>query len=151
MSKQIAKKEPTLKDFPPKLRKLAKFMIENTDYESKKDACLTLGLNPDNIYTYIHRFDKKSPVSFDDFVSKYWKRGFNRAKPYVRNSLVQGAINGAGKHQELYWKLSGEMVEKHEHTHEAKVQFIFSAAQIPQDIIEEREKEGKIIDVTPND
>ena len=45
----------SLKHFPPKLRKLAKYMLENEEIKTVSQACRDLNLNIKSIFTMIHR------------------------------------------------------------------------------------------------
>lgn len=145
---QLVKKDINLSDFPPSLRKLANYLIENVDYGSIKEACENLNLNTDATYVTIHKC-KKRGLDVMDYVSDHWRSGFKKAKPLVRNSLVKGAINGSGKHQELFWKLSGDMVDKTETSVNIGLQFVFGGgAGIPSDVEKGYRERQKVIDIS---
>ena|SRR3972149_6789390 len=148
---EITKNNHSINDFPPKLRKLANYLIENVEYGTIKDACQKLSLNPDAIYVSIHKCRKRG-IDLISYVSGHWKEGLSKAKPLVRNSLIREAITGTAANQKLYFQLTGDLVERQEIKHELGLSFVFGNDTIPEDILQERAKEKAntpVIDVEP--
>src|SRR3989337_3182412 len=100
---ELLKRDINITDFPPKLRKLANYLIENVEYGTIKDACEKLSLNTDAIYVAIHKCRKRG-IDLMSYVSGHWKEGLNKAKPLVRNSLIREAITGTAANQKLYFQ-----------------------------------------------
>lgn len=149
--KEMAKKEVNINDFPPKLRKLANYLIENVEYGTIKDACEKLSLNTDAVYVSIHKCRKRG-IDLMSYVSDHWKEGLKKAKPMVRNALIREAVNGTAANQKLFFQLTGDLVERQEVKHDIGLSFVFMADQMPEDIRREREKEKKstpVIDLEP--
>ncbi len=48
-----------LKEFPPKLQKLARFIEENHSFKSLKEACELAGVNYNSVRVTIARYKKK--------------------------------------------------------------------------------------------
>jgi len=85
---EIAKKEINITDLPPKLRKLALYLIENIDYSSLKDACQKLDLNYNTICTRISELKRKKGINFYSYVNDKWSEGLKNNRIHVRNALV---------------------------------------------------------------
>src|SRR3990170_5205394 len=148
---ELVKKEIKLSDFPPKLRKLADYLIENVEYGTIKDACEKLSLNTDAVYVSIHKCRKRG-IDLMSYVSGHWKEGLSKAKPLVRNALIKEAITGTAANQKLFFQLTGDLVERQEIKHELGLSFVFVNDTIPEDILQERAKEKAntpVIDVEP--
>src|SRR3990170_5223718 len=149
---ELVKKEIKTTEFPPKLRRLAEYLIYNMECESIKEACDRLNLNYDSIETMMSRYRRKYGMDLIDYVNDEWKKGLHRTKIFRRNSLVKRAMDGVMKAQELSWKLDGSLVERQEIKHDIGLSFVLCSDTIPEDIKQEREKEKKktpVIDVEP--
>ena len=149
--KELIKGDINITDFPPKLRKLANYLIENVEFGTIKDACEKLSLNTDAVYVSIHKCRKRG-IDLMSYVSDHWKEGLNKAKPMVRNALIREAINGTAANQKLFFQLTGDLVEKQEIKHELGLSFVLVNDTIPEDILQERAKEKAntpVIDVEP--
>jgi len=150
--KELIKGDINITDFPPKLRKLANYLIENVEYGTIKDACEKLNLNTDAVYVSIHKCRKRR-IDLMSYVSDHWKEGLNKAKPMVRNALVREAINGTAANQKLFFQLTGDLVERQEVKHDIGLSFVFAASGIPEDIKAQRAKKKEsapVIDVEPS-
>ena len=149
---ELPKKERELSRFPPKLRRLAEYLIYNMECESIKEACDMLNLNYDSIETMMSRYRRKYGMDLIDYVNDEWKKGLHRTKIFRRNSLVKRAMDGVMKAQELSWKLDGSLVERQEIKHDIGLSFVFCTDTIPEDILQKRAKEKAntpVIDVEP--
>ena len=149
---ELPKKERELSRFPPKLRRLAEYLIYNMECESIKEACDMLNLNYDSIETMMSRYRRKYGMDLIDYVNDEWKKGLHRTKIFRRNSLVKRAMDGVMKAQELSWKLDGSLVERQEIKHDIGLSFVFCTDTIPEDILQKRVKEKAntpVIDVEP--
>src|SRR3989337_2646545 len=146
---KLAKKQVELSRFPPKLRRLAEYLIYNMECESIKEACDMLNLNYDSIETMMSRYRRKYGMDLIDYVNDEWKKGLHRTKIFRRNSLVKRAMDGVMKAQELSWKLDGSLIERQEVRHELGLSFVLVAEGIPSDIqkLREEEEKSKAIDV----
>ena len=149
---ELVKKEIKISDFPPQLRKLANYLIENVEYGTIKDACEKLNLNTDAVYVSIHKCRKRG-IDLMSYVSGHWKEGLKKAKPLVRNALVREAMTGTAANQKLYFQLTGDLVERQEIKHELGLSFVFSSDAIPQDLQKDRDTQKEktpIIDLEPS-
>jgi len=150
-NKAIAKKDITINDFPPKLRKLANTIIETIQIKTLKEYCELANVNYDSIRATIPRCKKKG-LDFNVYMNNQYMKFLNDNKLDVSKSLVGGAINGTTTAQKLYFQLTGDLIEKqeHRHTHAVIVSSPLSS-QIPQDILDKRkeqeEKDKEVIDV----
>ncbi len=136
--KEIAKTDIKLSDFPPKLRKIIDYIVENKDFYDLDEAISQLGLNPHSISTMKSRLKKKGIV-LEDYIYNKRNERIKKYVPYVDNSLVNRAISGSAKHQELFYKRTGELVNKHEIDYRVTGLFaVFSpGTKMPAKLIEE--------------
>jgi len=102
------KKEIEITDFPLKLRKLAKFMIESPDFMTKIEACKQINLNYNSISVAISKYRKKG-INFDSYVNQFALEKLKLNKYEVSNSVLDGALNGTHKDKELFYKLTGDI------------------------------------------
>lgn len=98
----------SLKRFPPKLRKLGKFLLETDEPCTISDACKKTGLNKDSVYVMIDRARKKGN-DFQRFINEQASIMLFREKIAVHQSLVAGAVSGSHQHQKLYYQLTGDL------------------------------------------
>jgi hypothetical protein len=85
----------SLKHFPPKLRKLARFMLESEEKKTVSQACRDLGLNIKSIFTLIHR-SKQNGNDFNEFIENISDSYLNLELINVDKATVDGALNGTG-------------------------------------------------------
>ncbi len=97
-----------LKQFPPKLRKLAKFMLQNDEHLTLKECCKECDLNIDSIYTMIDR-SKRKGNDFRQFIHDKMTSVLQNNKLNVANSLVDGAVKGVVASQKLFYELTGDL------------------------------------------
>jgi len=155
---EIAKKEINITDLPPKLRKLALYLIENIDYSSLKDACQKLDLNYNTICTRISELKRKKGINFYSYVNDKWSEGLKNNRIHVRNALVNQAITGASADRKLYFQLTGDLKDQVEIDHKITGLFAVVGSDpniIPADIVEKDKiikPDGKqIIDIDYED
>jgi len=97
-----------LKQFPPKLRKLAKFMLQSDTHMTLKECCKECDLNIDSIYTMIDR-SKREGNDFQQFIHDQMTKVLQSNKLNVANKLVEGAVNGEHPAQKLFYELTGDL------------------------------------------
>jgi len=97
-----------LKQFPPKLRKLAKFMLQNDEHMTLKECCEKCNLNINSIYTMIDR-SKRDGNDFRQFIHDKMTSLLQNNKLNVANSLVEGAVSGVVASQKLFYELTGDL------------------------------------------
>ena len=149
MSVALPVKQPTLRDFPPCLRKLTQFMLENHDYGSDLSSiCEKMGLRRETVYSAIQRSTRRG-LNFHDYLYNQRETRLRRVGIHVDNALVNGAINGKGKHIELYYRRMGELVDKQEIKHDIGLSFVFHSDSLPTDISPIKQGGPVIIDVEP--
>ena len=149
MSVALPVKQPTLRDFPPTLRKLVQYMIENHDYSSDLSSiCEQIGVKRETVYNAIQRIQKRG-LSFHDYLYSQREKRLQRVGIHVDNALVKGAINGKGKHIELYYRRLGELVDKQEIKHDIGLSFVFHSDSLPVDISPIKQGDHKVIDIEP--
>jgi len=127
--------------YPPKLRKLGRYMIELGELITIKKACNDMNLNYDSMNTLICRYRRKGK-DFNALVNSYAIKKLDNYKTEVYNSMSERAISGSYAHQKLFAQLTGDLVERTESTQniQAKI-MVFSPTTIPEDIQELRKKE----------
>ena len=132
MSVALPVKQPTLRDFNPILRKVIEYIVHNHDYDTNlTSVCEQLG------------------VEFYDYLHIQREKRLQRAGIHVDSALIQGAINGKGKHIELYYRRLGELVDKQEIRHDIGLSFVFHSDSLPVDISPVKQSDHKVIDIEP--
>ncbi len=111
-------KQPTkLSDFPPKLRTLGLYLIENDDNEPLYKICDKLGLNYDSIITLKARYKNKYNRDFDLMLHEYRLEPLKRNSLKIYKSLANRAISGSIGPQKLAAELLGDIKNKVEVDH----------------------------------
>lgn len=100
----------SLKQFPPKLRKLGKYYLKNEKKLSITAACEELGLNRNSILTEIWRA-KKNGNDFQRFIDTVSDTYLDVNLIAVDSSLVEGAVSGSHQHQKLYYERTKRLQE----------------------------------------
>lgn len=103
----------SLKQFPPKLRKLAKYMLQNEEIKTVSDACRELDFNIQSIFTMIHR-TKQNGNDFRKFIDEQSKMMLQVGKFEVYKALQQGAVSQsstAHNDRKTYLLLTGDLKE----------------------------------------
>ncbi len=111
-SHYIAEHVVSLKHFPPKLRKLAKHLLESGPC-TINEACRVLKLNQDSIHVMIWK-SKKKGNDFQKFIDERASEILHRNKLGVYSALVEGAVSHtpqATSDRKLYFQLTGDLKE----------------------------------------
>jgi len=127
--------------YPPKLRKLGRYMIEIGQLITIKKACEAVNVNYDSVRTQMAKCKRKGN-DFNALVNSYAIKKLDNYKTEVYNSMSERAISGSYAHQKLFAQLTGDLIERTESTQniQAKI-MVFSPTTIPEDIQELRKKE----------
>ncbi len=100
----------SLKHFPPKLRKLARFMLESEEKKTVSEACRELDLNRKSIFSMIHR-SKQNGNDFNEFLENISDNYLNLELINVDKATVEGALDGSARDRELYYKRINKLKE----------------------------------------
>ena len=102
-----------LKQFPPKLRKLAKYLLESEEPMTVSDACRDLNLNRASIGTLIYKAKQKGN-DFIEFINEQSKMLLHSNRIGVYKAVVLGSVaqtSTAHQHQKLFSQLVGDTRE----------------------------------------
>ena len=139
--RELSKTTPELRDFPPRIRRVAEIMVNSIEFYSLKKACELANVNYDSAKTMIARYRKKG-IDFNEFVSCKTIELLQKSKYDVCRSLRKGAISGTHADRKLYFQLTGDLIERTESTQNMQAKIVvFSPSTIPEDIQKIREKE----------
>lgn len=100
----------SLKQFPPKLRKLARFLLESDTPVTICEACKALELNIDSIYTMIARCRRKGN-DFNEFINEQSQMLLQSNRVGVYQAVIQGAVSRSStshNQQKLFAQLVGD-------------------------------------------
>jgi len=143
--------------YPPKLRKLGRYMIEIGQLITLKEACEAVNVNYDSVRTQMVKCKRKGN-DFGALVNSYAIKKLDNYKTEVYNSMIERAISGSAAHTKLFAQLTGDLVERQQVDHNVKAKIVvFSPSSVmPEDIRKEREAEEdengvQIIDTTFDD
>jgi aryl carrier-like protein len=138
--KALVKKDISISDIPPKLRKVVQYILENREIKSFDDAVNKLGMNLQSIRTMKSRL-KKRGIDIDVYLHEKRLEKLKRYSPYVYDSLVKEAITGSLGHQKLFSELLGDRRNKLQIDHNVTGLFaVFSGSTIPDDYQEDLKK-----------
>ena len=101
----------SLKQFPPKLRKLGKHLLESDKPMTVSQACRELNINRESIGTMIHRA-KQNGNDFKAFVDEQSKMILHVGKIGVYKALQEGAVSDSHQDRKLYFQLTGDLKEE---------------------------------------
>ena len=101
----------SLKHFPPKLRKLARFMLESEEKKTVSQACRELDLNRKSIFSMIHR-SKQNGNDFNELLSDIADFYLKIELINVDKATVEGALNGSARDREIYYKRTDKLHDK---------------------------------------
>jgi len=101
----------SLKHFPPKLRKLARFMLESEEKKTVSEACRDLDLNIKSIFSMIHR-SKQNGNDFNELLSDIADFYLKTELINVDKETVEGALTGTARDRELYYKRINKLKEE---------------------------------------
>jgi len=141
----IKSNQPEFTNYPPRLRKLANFMINSKEFVSIKQAVEALGLNEQSIWNAISE-SKKKGNDFYALVVSHFTNKLIRHKNDVGGALVERAVSGSYNHQKLYFQLTGDLKEDSNIT----VNNLTIGVNIVNSKPEDMERDKGIIDITPN-
>jgi len=146
--------------YPPKLRKLGRYMIEIGQFITIKEACKAVNVNYNSVRTQMVKCKRKGN-DFGVLVNSYAIaiKKLDNYKTEVYNSMSERACSGSFVHQKLFAQLTGDLIERQQVDHNVKAKIVvFSPTPgvIPEDIREKREREKdkdgvQIIDTTFDD
>ncbi len=102
----MKKNELSLKDFPPKLRRLARFMLENEEKKTVSHACRELGFNKRSIFTMIHR-SKRKGHDFNELLADVSDFYLKTELINVDKKTIEWALTGSARDRELFYKRIG--------------------------------------------
>ena len=149
MSVAIQQRQATLKDFPPTVRKVIQYVMENRDYDDSLTAiCEKAQVNYHTVSEGILRARKKG-ISFYDYLHYQRESRLRRYGVFVDNGLLKGAIDGRPKHLELYYRRMGELIDKQEIKHDIGLSFVFHSNSNPTDVTPNLKSDPIVIDVEP--
>ncbi len=100
----------SLKHFPPKLRKLAKYLLQSDKKTTIKQACEDINVNYSSIRSQIAR-EKKKGNDFNKFIKDASKDLLNINRIGVYRALVKGAVEGSAAHIKLFAQITGDLEE----------------------------------------
>lgn len=100
----------SLKQFPPQLRKLGKYLMSCTEEVSISDACQELGLNRSAVHTQIWRAKKKGN-DFTRFLGEITETYLDMSLYDVDRALVKGAVSDSHADRKLYYQRIGKLTE----------------------------------------
>ncbi len=143
--------------YPPKLRKLGRYMIEIGQLIPLKEACEAVNVNYNSVRTQMVKCKRKGN-DFNALVNSYAIKKLDNYKTEVYNSMRKRAISGSLGHQKLFSQLTGDLVERQQINHnlQAKIVVFSPGNVIPDDVKEirakERDKDGvQIVDMSMDD
>jgi len=100
-----------LKHFPPKLRKLGKYLLQSDKKVTIKQACSDLNVNYDSIRSQISREKKKG----NDFYRLLEEEADNYLKINliaVDSATLEGALTGSSRDRELFYKRTDKLHDR---------------------------------------
>lgn len=97
-----------IQDFPPRLQKIAKFILNSEQILTVDDAIRELNLNKKSIYNGISNCKKKGN-DFYEFLNQSFHIILSRSKFKVGQSLVRGAVSSSHMDRKLYFQLTGDL------------------------------------------
>ena len=100
----------SLKHFPYKLRKVAKYLLQMDKKVTLKQACDELNVNYGSVRSLISR-EKKKGNDFYKFIEEQSKSVLHLNKLGVYRSLVKGAVEGSAAHIKLFAQITGDLEE----------------------------------------
>jgi len=137
----------SLKHFPPKLRKLAKYLLQMDKKVTIKQACEDINVNYGSVRSLISR-EKKKGNDFNKFIKDASKDLLNINRIGVYQALLQGAVEGSAAHIKLFAQITGDLEETPANAGITIKHLTIGVSQLgtrPADL----SKEKGIIDITP--
>jgi hypothetical protein len=137
----------SLKRFPPKLRKLGKYLLESENPCSIVEACKAINVNYDSIRTMIHKA-KQNGNDFRLFVDEQTNSMLQIGKIGVYRALQEGAVSHSSTShhdRKTYLQLTGDLKETVTNT---SITLAIGIASSPGIIASQGAEKG-VIDVEP--
>ncbi len=101
----------SLKQFPPKLRKVAKYMLQNDKPVTIIDACKAVNVNYGSMRAMIY-VAKKKGNDFNEFIDQEAQAMLRASKVSIHRALVNGAVLDSHQDRKLYYQLTGDLKEE---------------------------------------
>ena len=108
MNKSLEAAKETLSNYPPKLRSLAHFISNSSDYMSISEYSKAAGMSVESIYVLISRSRKKGN-DFYDLIHDIIRQKLRVYRPKVFKALVDKALEGDVQAAKLFFQLSGDL------------------------------------------
>ena len=100
----------SLKHFPYKLRKVAKYLLQMDKKVTIKQACEDINVNYSSIRSQISR-EKIKGNDFYAFIEAVSEAYLNSSLIAVDSATVDGALNGTARDREIYYKRINKLKE----------------------------------------
>lgn len=97
-----------LDGYPPILKRLARFLIENPEHLSRFKACELAGINKDSVRQATHRAKRKGK-DFNDILRKIDNEKVTEFRPVVLAELQKQVLKGSLKAIEIFLRMSGDL------------------------------------------
>lgn len=101
-----------IKKYPPTLRRLAIYIFNSGDnsseYKTISQYSKECGLKPDVVRVLI-AVSRKKGKDFNNLLRDAYYAKLASYRPKIMKSLVREALGGSHRHQELYFKLIGDL------------------------------------------
>jgi hypothetical protein len=94
--------------FPPKLRKLAQFIAESKEFMSLSKYFKAAGMSPNTTISMICKA-RKNGNDFNELLREVCKDKLMAYRPQVMQAPGREALKGSQRHQELYFRLCGDL------------------------------------------
>ena len=101
----------SLKHFPYKLRKVAKYLLQMDKKVTIKQACEDINVNYSSIRSQISR-EKIKGNDFYAFIEAVSEAYLNSSLIAVDSATVEGALEGSARDRELYYKRAGKLHDR---------------------------------------
>jgi len=101
----------SLKKFPPKVRKVARYILENEEIPTWKAACAAVDVDYDTFRKEIWRARKKGN-DFQKFIEEQSTSLLKMEKLAVHGALLRGAVSDSHADRKLYYQLTGDLKEQ---------------------------------------
>lgn len=108
---EIPENTISLKDFPPKVRKVIKHILETDSPCTMKAACAAVGVNYESFRTQVTKARKKGH-DIRKFIDEQSSMFLHEHKYAVHAALVNGAVSDSHADRKLYFQLTGDLKEQ---------------------------------------
>jgi len=97
-----------LSPYPPKLRKLGKFMLESDKVLTITEACDELDISSNSIYVSINRCKKKGN-DFSKLINDQFQNVLRNNRLRVGKRLIEGVVSDSHMDRKLLFELTGDL------------------------------------------